>query len=210
MAVDGLDDVAFAVSDQPGTIAEAEHFFRRHIAVVTLDAQREGHQERQVTLRWLRSQFPGHTPPGSFVVGASTDQEMIGYALVGPRWHEASEVASGQRTTNDRYKYGSPRWLARFVAQVGNIDDVAVVPQWRGRGVGRALLNIAMQGLHERGARTVTAYATTPEAVALNRACGFTIGAPNEMPPRDHLGNLGLTPHQPGSPDHNLWCWRRL
>ncbi len=73
--------------------------------------------------------------------------------------------------------------LARYNAHVpalggiplGRIEDVAVLPEYRGRGIGRALVLAAMRYLWQQGCRTMelTVDARNTQAIRLYRTLGF-------------------------------------
>ncbi|MCE5235048.1 MAG: GNAT family N-acetyltransferase [Clostridiaceae bacterium] len=71
--------------------------------------------------------------------------------------------------------------LADYDARLneGVLEWIQVLPSYRGRGVGKALVNVLLRGLRAHGARFATVSGrinepTRPEA--LYRACGFTGG----------------------------------
>ena len=81
--------------------------------------------------------------------------------------------------------HGEPNGMFEFVANiqgmqlsdsVGAIQNVAVLPEFRRRGLGQALVLAALQGFQSAGVRRVTLEATTDNAAAVNLygRIGFT------------------------------------
>ncbi|MHB0974044.1 MAG: GNAT family N-acetyltransferase [Thiobacillus sp.] len=68
---------------------------------------------------------------------------------------------------------GSPIGCARLLPD-GHIGRMAVLPAWRGRGVGRALLAAILRAAQERGHRTLMLSAQTHAAGFYARA-GFAV-----------------------------------
>jgi ribosomal protein S18 acetylase RimI-like enzyme len=81
--------------------------------------------------------------------------------------------------------YGDPEGLLKYVANiqglklsddVGAIQNVAVLPEYRRRGIGQALVLGALQGFERAGVKRVTLEATSENysAVNLYHRIGFT------------------------------------
>ena len=73
--------------------------------------------------------------------------------------------------------YGDPEGLLQYVANiqglklsddVGSIQNVAVLPEYRRRGIGQALVQGALQGFQRAGVQRVTLEATTENISAIN------------------------------------------
>ncbi len=62
----------------------------------------------------------------------------------------------------------------------GHIGRMAVMPQWRGRGVGKALLEAALQGARERG-HPVVMLSAQNRAVAFYARAGFQAVGPEYL-----------------------------
>ena len=81
--------------------------------------------------------------------------------------------------------YGDPHGIFEYVANiqglklsddVGAIQNVAVLPEYRRRGIGQALVRGALQGFQDAGVRRVTLEVTSDNlsAVSLYNRIGFT------------------------------------
>jgi ribosomal protein S18 acetylase RimI-like enzyme len=81
--------------------------------------------------------------------------------------------------------YGNSKDLFEYVANiqglklsddVGAIQNVAVLPEYRRRGLGMALVQGALQGFQRAGVKRVTLEATTDNVTAVNlyQRLGFT------------------------------------
>ena len=81
--------------------------------------------------------------------------------------------------------YGDPQNIFEYVANiqglklsddVGAIQNVAVLPEYRRRGIGQTLVHAALQGFQSTGVKRVTLEATTDNLPAVNmyHRIGFT------------------------------------
>ena len=81
--------------------------------------------------------------------------------------------------------YGDPQSIFEYVANiqglklsdaVGAIQNVAVLPEYRRRGIGQALVQRALQGFQHEGVKRVTLEATSDNISAVNlyNRIGFT------------------------------------
>jgi ribosomal protein S18 acetylase RimI-like enzyme len=81
--------------------------------------------------------------------------------------------------------YGDPRSLFEYVAniqglklsdEIGAIQNVAVLPEYRRRGIGQTLVRGALQGFQHAGVKRVTLEATSDNSPAVNlyNRIGFT------------------------------------
>jgi len=81
--------------------------------------------------------------------------------------------------------YGDPVGIFEFVANIqglqladdlGSIQNVAVLPEYRRRGIGQALVQRALQGFQDVGVQRVTLEATSDNLSAINlyHRIGFT------------------------------------
>jgi ribosomal protein S18 acetylase RimI-like enzyme len=81
--------------------------------------------------------------------------------------------------------YGNPEGILKYVANiqglklsddVGAIQNVAVLPEYRRRGIGQALVQGALQGFQRAGVKRVTLEATSHNSSAVNlyHRIGFT------------------------------------
>ncbi len=68
-------------------------------------------------------------------------------------------------------------WTKRHSPEVGEIYVVAVDPEYRGRGLGRAIVIEGMHFLHSAGAATCILYVDTsnPSALELYESLGFQL-----------------------------------
>jgi len=91
--------------------------------------------------------------------------------------------------------YGNPEGLFEFVANiqglkladdVGAIQNVAVLPEYRRRGIGQALVLGALQGFQRSGVQRVTLEATSDNHAAVNLydQIGFTTFRAYDRPVR--------------------------
>jgi predicted GNAT family N-acyltransferase len=71
---------------------------------------------------------------------------------------------------------GTPIGCARLLPD-GHLGRMAVLPDWRGQGIGRALLDAAMRAAQKRGLRQVVLSAQTHAAAFYERAGFTTMGA---------------------------------
>ena len=86
---------------------------------------------------------------------------------------EAPGMADG---TVAGYAYATP-WRPKPAYQHTVEDSVYLAPEWRGKGLGRVLLDALLTSCATAGARQVIAVIADtgdPASVALHRACGFT------------------------------------
>ena len=78
---------------------------------------------------------------------------------------------------------------------VADIRGLAVAPDHQGRGLGRALVQAALDAARERGARKVTLRVLGPNtaARALYESCGFTYTGEQQTRERDGAVELVMT-----------------
>ncbi len=84
---------------------------------------------------------------------------------------------------------GTPVGCARLLPD-GHIGRMAVLPTWRGQGIGRALLDAALAGARARGLTCVRLSAQTHAADFYRRAGFVTQGGPYEEAGIPHLAML--------------------
>ena len=78
--------------------------------------------------------------------------------------------------SNDIFEYVANIQGLKLSEDVGAIQNVAVLPEYRRRGIGRALVLSALQGFRRAGVKRVTLEATTDNVSAVNlyQRIGFT------------------------------------
>ena len=84
-------------------------------------------------------------------------------------------VAESNKSMLCGYAYASYEWRAEFCGETMDIVALFVAPQWRGKGVGRALIGSLLQNAQGRGIRRISAE-VHPGNAAIERileACGF-------------------------------------
>lgn len=154
-----------------------------HHATPALRAQASS--ERKHVEKHLR-RYHRSLPPDIFV-GAMVDGELIGACLAGANCAQAATVlwAGGWPPGNP-----DPLWVYTYAQRTLNVESLAVDPDFRRQGVGRALL-AAVEGLAAvdpaRELRSLTAFASNQEAVRLFAAAGYTVGGPREPIPLAYL-----------------------
>jgi predicted GNAT family N-acyltransferase len=95
------------------------------------------------------------------------DEQGVPEAL---EWDEHDAVSTHWLATSDD---GTPIGCARLLPD-GHIGRMAVLPAWRGRGVGRALLAAVMSAAKARGHTTLRLSAQT-HAAAFYAQAGFVV-----------------------------------
>ncbi|MDO5565097.1 MAG: N-acetyltransferase [Planctomycetia bacterium] len=81
------------------------------------------------------------------------------------------------RQTNEKTEYCATIQGMKHGFKTGNIQNVAVLPQWRKHGLGHALLTQALAGFRQAGCDEVTLDVTAENgpAVELYHSIGFTV-----------------------------------
>lgn len=94
---------------------------------------------------------------------------------------------------------GTLPWIHRLLNVAASIEEIAVMPSSRGRGVGHSLLNAVHSRLREHqlpgswddNDRTVRTWAST-SAHPLFKSAGYSIAAPREVPPPEYVGGAPM------------------
>jgi len=171
-----------------------------HHADSVLQAQATG--ERRMVDKHLRRYH--RTAPRDILVGAAVDGHLIGACLATAHFSQAATVLSaGGWPPRDP----DPLWVYAYVRRALNIEALAVAPEYRTRGVGRALLadvEARAAADPDRDLRSLTAFASDAAAVALFAASGYTVGAARAPVPAEFIegvvtgwvdGVMGDHPH---------------
>lgn len=195
-------------SVRPLTVQEqglAVDLFEREIAIFTRDQYESDVVERQNVTRWMASRdVPA--PPDTWV-GAVQDGRVLAAAHAGPHYGQAADVL--ERQLAGRPGAADPAWLQAYVQQVANLDDVAVAPECRRRGLATAVVNSVCADLRKRGARTVAGYASGSASIGLFEHLGFVIGEERASVPADVANGL-RTAWPPSAVVDGRYFWKVL
>ena len=85
-----------------------------------------------------------------------------------PQFLPMATLLIGYGDPNDIFEYVANIQGLKISEEVGAIQNVAVLPEYRRRGIGQALVRRALQGYHTAGVKRVTLEATTDNQPAVN------------------------------------------
>ena len=103
--------------------------------------------------------------------GFTEDGRLAAVVHAGPHWGQALGVVAENPARLV--------WASRYLAKCWNVEEMAVHPEHRRKGHGRALIEDVEAAARSHGVRTLTAYAGSDEAVATFAAAGW-----ETLPPR--------------------------
>lgn len=149
---------------------------------------------------WLRDYVEPHVGAGEAVmvpqmwVGAYDDaRRLIGAVHVSPLTNEASQHITGY--LDGRPGMGDPPWILRLLNVTARVEELAVRPEHRGRGVGAALL-VEVHRLLRLHHHPVFGSVESVSTFASSAACpvfassGYTVGKPRTPVPSHLIGGL--------------------
>lgn len=146
--------------------------------------------EHQIVRRVL-AHYTGTELPKDFWLGAWQDGELVGALHAAAHVGQASDVGQGIASGNPQA--GSPGWLDQYVRRCVIVEEMAVLPDHQGRGIGARLLarlHGVAQADRSREVRHIIAHACSPAAIATFRGAGYTIGQPSTPVPPTYAEGL--------------------
>jgi ribosomal protein S18 acetylase RimI-like enzyme len=101
---------------------------------------------------------------------------LIETLAVSPLFLPAATLMIAYGDPNDLFEYVANIQGLKLADDVGAIQNVAVLPEYRRRGIGRAVVLGALQGFQRAGVKRVTLEATSDNLTAMNLydRIGFT------------------------------------
>ncbi|WP_263729850.1 GNAT family N-acetyltransferase [Cellulomonas sp. SG140] len=183
----------------------AVDLFEQEVSIFTREQYESDLVEQRKVSRWMTSR--GISAPLDTWMGVLENDRLVAAAHAGPHYGQARDVL--QRQEADAPTAWGSLWLQSYLAQVANLDDIAVAPDYRRRGIASALVRAVCADLRDRGAHTVAGFASGAASMGLFKRLGFTIGQPRESVPEEFANGL-RTFWYPGAPVDGRYFWKRL
>jgi len=89
--------------------------------------------------------------------GTSEDARRVFQYMMNAADRGLVEVAENNKGILCGYAYASYEWRAEFCGETMDIVALFVAPQWRGKGVGSALVASLLENAKQRGIRRISA-----------------------------------------------------
>ena len=187
-----------------GEIDQAKRLFVAHIPLVVPGALDDPRGQVRRVRRWMES--TGAPAPADAWIGVVDQGRVIGALHASPHYGQAADILND--LGRNAHAPG-PDWLRTYVEKVGSLEEVAVEPTHRRRGVAATLVRAAVRELAQRDCRTLSGFASDLASARFFRKQGFTVGEHHQtVPPEIALGLR--TGWWDAAPDEGRFFWRVL